>query len=346
MWQKKEKQVKVSVVINLGAGSVNPDLIERKVSHSLFRCDLRFKRTHCFDDMELFLREQIADRTDYVMVCGGDGTVNGALQVLMKLKTDFEFIPPLCIVCSGTANDLANEIGVNERVDQAARHLLEGKIKNIDIIEITSNQTKKYMLTGGGVGLPALAADKANKLRLFIKKSMSHSQSFGRISYFAKLGDKTLRRLGSNVYSLALASAMKDWDSSSWEVEISIFHDMKRKKVIRTQAPIILVSNQPTLGKNFVPAPYTNNSDGLMNLLVVEAKDVLSQFAQIYRATRGVELNQTQNKSYEIPYLELRSAKKNLTFFGDGEILFKDVFELQVRCFRQSISMVVPAGQE
>ncbi len=41
--------VRVSVLINSKAGSVNAELIEAKVREALFRCDLRFSRPRDFD---------------------------------------------------------------------------------------------------------------------------------------------------------------------------------------------------------------------------------------------------------------------------------------------------------
>lgn len=55
--------MRVSVIINPRAGSVNPKLIEAKVSEALFRCELSFCVPHSVKDMATFLNDEMDLKT-------------------------------------------------------------------------------------------------------------------------------------------------------------------------------------------------------------------------------------------------------------------------------------------
>ncbi len=331
--------MKVSILINPKAGTIKEDLIEKKISEALFRCELSFHRTLINGSMDDFIENEISGKSDVLVVCGGDGTINLTLQSLMKLRNKNQQMPPLCIIRSGTANDLAHEIGITERIDEAARVILEGKEKKIDIIEVTSGTTKKYMLTNGGLGVPAETADKANKLRSFLQNLSAdqNRSSFAQIASQVSYG--IVRKLGSFVYIAMLLETLRVWEQSGWHLDL----EFKDGKKITTIAPFILINNQPYLGKNFLTAPYTSNNDGLINLLLIESTTRLSQLMEVAKVYQGNLAESDIVKSYEVPEMTLRSKnpQRKITFFGDGEILFREADEISIRCLPQALTIMV-----
>lgn len=330
--------MRVSVLVNSKAGSVNAELIEAKVREALFRCDLRFCRPQTLTEMCDFLSEERAQKTDYIIICGGDGTINVALQCLMKCQEHLP-IPPIVVVRSGTANDLAHEIGISNRIDHAVRNIFEGVVKNIDVIEISSGEKKTYMLTNGGLGMPAVAAELANKFRSHLQTLANCPKSAVAYKYLAQKSYYAVKKMGPTVYSMMTAEAIRTWNPEGWELEIEI----PGKVNIETSSPIVLINNQQSIGASFLPAPYTSNTDGTVNLLLSETKNIPEHTRAALHIRRGSIDKSSAFKSFELKEFRLKSQnpRRALTFFGDGEILLKDVQELSVRCIHRGLPVMV-----
>lgn len=330
--------MRVAVIINSKAGSVDETLVRQKVEEALFRCDLRFLVPQSHDDTAVFLAQEI-ERADALMICGGDGTINVTLQCLIKRAGD-RALPPLCLVRSGTANDLALQIGVSHKIERAARSILEGRIERIDLVELVSDDGQKaVMITNGGIGIPAVTADAANRVRAALQKVATTPKTAGAFTYLAQRSYKMLKGIGPGVYTMMAAEALRTWKSDDWEVEVEV----PGQDSFTTKASSILVNNQPSMGRSFTPAPYTSNSDGLVNLLVTEALTMKDQISAVANLMSGQPDRLKINRSFETPSLRLSSGKqaRPLTFFGDGEILLRDVRQIDIRCRRQILPVFV-----
>jgi YegS/Rv2252/BmrU family lipid kinase len=89
--------------------------------------------------------EALAARVDLVIVHGGDGTVNEALQALVGTPT------PLAVWPSGTSNVLARELGLPGSLDLVARMIAAGAIRRVSV----GRAGERYFLLMAGVGLDA-----------------------------------------------------------------------------------------------------------------------------------------------------------------------------------------------
>lgn len=330
--------MRVAVLVNSKAGSVNAELIEAKVREALFRCDLHFCRPSTLTEMFDFIQEELIRRVDYFIICGGDGTINVALQCLMKYRDGTE-LPPIAIVRSGTANDLAHEIGVSHRIDIAVRNIFEGVVKHIDVIEVASPEQTAYMMTNGGLGMPAKAAELANKFRSHLRTLANCPKSAKAYRYLAEKSYHAVKKMGPSVYSMMTAEAIRTWNPEGWGLEIEI----PGKVNIETSSPIVLINNQQKIGSSFVPAPFTSNTDGTVNLLLSESKNIPQHTMAALAIRRGTAEKSSVFKSFELKEFRLKSQnpERALTFFGDGEILLRDVQEISVRCLHRGLPVMV-----
>ncbi len=331
--------MRVSVLINSKAGSVNADLIEEKVRASLFRCDLRFCRPQCREEMVDFLHNEIECATDNIIICGGDGTINVVLQALMKLS-DRHKIPPLAIVRSGTANDLAQAMGISNRIEFAVRNIFEGVTREIDVIQLRSLDQTAYMITNGGLGMPAKAAELANKFRNHLQNLSTSPKSAKAFQYLAEKSYFAVKRMGPHVYSMMAAEAIRTWNPEGWGLDIEI----PGKPTLTTTSPLVLINNQKNLGAGYLPAPFTSNTDGTVNLLLSESNSIPGHALATYHLRRGSVSHNPAFKTFELKEFKLTShnPSRALTFFGDGEILFKDVPQISVTCIHKGLPVVVP----
>ena len=94
------------------------------------------------------LAAEAADRRlDAVLVAGGDGTLNEAIQGLVGARTAVGALP------LGTVNVWARELGLSLDPVQAARQLAEGQVRRVDL----GRANGRYFLLMAGLGLDAEA---------------------------------------------------------------------------------------------------------------------------------------------------------------------------------------------
>ncbi len=98
------------------------------------------------------------DDVDLVIVSGGDGTINEALQGLIGTKSKLGIIP------RGTANVLARDLGLPLNVLKAAEIIAKGKAQRVHVGCATDTATgaKRYFLLMAGIGLDASVVRRVN----------------------------------------------------------------------------------------------------------------------------------------------------------------------------------------
>lgn len=104
------------------------------------------------------------DEVDCVIIAGGDGTMNAAGPALLETGL------PLGVLPTGTANDFARSLGIPTALDAAARVIVEGRTRQIDIGSVNGH----HFLNVASVGL---AAELAQSL------TSERKRRFGRLSY-------------------------------------------------------------------------------------------------------------------------------------------------------------------
>jgi len=144
---------------------------------------------------------------DLILVAGGDGTINEAVNGMAHSDV------PLGILPAGTANVLANELGIGKGMEQAAA-LLARSIKERVALGRLSNQNddaSRYFLLMAGAGLDA---DIVFHLNARMKEAL------GKVAYwiggFSKLGRRipefTVHACGREYRaSFALASRVRNY---------------------------------------------------------------------------------------------------------------------------------------
>lgn len=95
-------------------------------------------------------RQAIAEGCDLVLAAGGDGTINEAINGIAGTDVVFGALP------AGTANVLANEVGLPNRPDHAAKFLLDAVPTRIALGALdTPGQKRRYFALMAGIGLDA-----------------------------------------------------------------------------------------------------------------------------------------------------------------------------------------------
>ncbi len=102
-------------------------------------------------------REAVASGADLILVLGGDGTINEAVNGMIGSRV------PLGILPGGTANVLANELGLGNRLERAVERLGSCVERRISVGRLcNTHSAPRHFLLMGGAGLDASIVTKVN----------------------------------------------------------------------------------------------------------------------------------------------------------------------------------------
>jgi diacylglycerol kinase (ATP) len=127
-------------------------------------------------------RKCIQEGTDLIIAAGGDGTINEVVEGVAGSQV------PLGILPGGTANVLANEIGLNGGLESAALKLLKCERRRVPVgrLSLNGGRPGRHFLLMAGAGLDAhvvLQVDPVFKAR------------FGKLAYWAAGMPEFFRKL-------------------------------------------------------------------------------------------------------------------------------------------------------
>lgn len=186
------------------------------------------------------LRDQIKEfGPDCVVAVGGDGTVKMVAEQLLNSAI------PMGILPAGSANGMATELAIPADWEQALSIILNGTVKEIDVIRING---KDICIHLGDIGLNALL------VRNFEEQGMR-----GKLGY-------------------ALVAAKTLWQKQLLEIRI----ENKRLHVTRN-AFMIVLANARMYGTGACINPDGDLSDGFFEVVILRQLSIIELFKMIVR---------------------------------------------------------------
>lgn len=119
-------------------------------------------------DATVKAREAVERGQDVVVVAGGDGTLNEAVQAVAGSETALGYLP------TGTVNVWARELRIPLQATGAALALVDGRIERIDL----GVAGDRYFLLMAGIGFDGEVVRRAHTIE-------RHKQRFGVLPYIA-----------------------------------------------------------------------------------------------------------------------------------------------------------------
>lgn len=284
---------KIAIYMNANASGTNIEFWEVKLCEVLMNYNIVIRKTKNLIDLKTFIHIDMQSNTDMIIAVGGDGTMNCLIQEIAQTKIKLFIIP------TGTANDLAGEMGIRKNLKSILKTLKEGDQKQIDLIKVN----EKFIATNGGIGLASDVASTINKLR-------------GKYPLFKKL----MKLCKGKIYSIFVAAKLLSMNIKRYQVLVESPDLPYINKVI--DSPIILINNQSNVATDFKVAPETENNDGTFNVTIFTHKKNLSLAFTIIKMAFGKNVKNDPNIiSFETQNVIINSADdSNLSFFGDGEV--------------------------
>ncbi len=150
--------------------------------------------TRAPNDATELVRSAVKEGAKRIVVSGGDGTINEALQGLIGSRV------PLGIWASGTANVLARELKLPFRVRQAAEVVARGATQSVYVGCAIMEETgeRRYFFLMAGIGLDASIVQRVRprlKRRIgkgaFWYSGLSHLASWKPVPFEVEVGGET-----------------------------------------------------------------------------------------------------------------------------------------------------------
>jgi diacylglycerol kinase (ATP) len=145
---------RVTVIYNPAAGSLRNDvvamarLVGTLKAHGL---EVQNARTTRAGDATQMAIKAVAENSDTVLVCGGDGTINEAAQSLIGTETALAVWP------LGTGNVLAKDLGLPSNPTAVADLIARGLTRTISVgrASTPSRDWQRHFLLMAGIGVDA-----------------------------------------------------------------------------------------------------------------------------------------------------------------------------------------------
>lgn len=139
---QESKSKRALVFVNRQARQGGDKLNEALEQLETLGFDLLEKKIKNADQIPAVIRSN-QDKVDLVIIGGGDGTLNAAVEGLVESQL------PLGILPLGTANDLARTLGIPTTLPEACQVIAEGKMQRIDLGWVNG----KYFFNVASLGL-------------------------------------------------------------------------------------------------------------------------------------------------------------------------------------------------
>lgn len=286
-----------------------PTIEERLASYNLDYTLVRTERPWQAADLA---QKAAADGYNVVVTASGDGTINEALNGLMRARQQGFTATALAVLPIGTGNDFAFSMHLPMSLDDALMALKQNRRKRIDIGRVTvrsdHNLVERYFGNGLGIGFDAMVGFEAVKVRW----------ATGLIPYLIGVMKTIFLYYNAPQVKITL-------DGETW------------------QQPSLMTSimNGRRMGGGFMMAPESLADDGLFDLCIASQAGRMRLFQLIPYFLKGTQASQPEVKMHRARLVSIHSVKGgDLPIHADGEILSIESSEITAEVLPQALELV------
>ncbi|MGE5248797.1 MAG: diacylglycerol/lipid kinase family protein [Bacteroidota bacterium] len=236
-------------------------------------------------------KKAVKDGYRWIIAMGGDGTLEAVLSALVGSKARLGIIPV------GSQNNVAKSLGIPIDVEQACALIATGNTRKLDLGQARMKKGRKhYFFELAAVGLVAAVYPDANKV------------SNGKLSH---IKDAALTLIHQETRP---------------KVKLTLDDESK----IEIETMLVVVSNTPIFGRNFLVAPNASLQDGLLDISVYpefNKAELLAYYARIMDEGRAED---DKVQRYRARKVEIKADPK-LDAMADGVVLGKGTVEIKSR---------------
>jgi len=258
------------------------------------------------------LAEQAArDGYEVIVAAGGDGTVNEALNGLMRVHSAAVNQPALGVISIGTGNDFAASMGIPSKLGAACSTLKEDRRHTIDIglVKGQGCQTSESRYFGNCVGIGFDAAGTIQSQKI--------TWAHGMLAY------------------LIAAIQTIFWYYKAPNLEIDLDGE-------RVELPALLVSvmNGKRIGGGFWTGPESLPDDGLFDLCIAREVSRTRMFTLIPHFLKGSQASQPEIQTARAKHVVVTATNGTMPVQVDGEIICTEGRKLEIKILPRQLEIV------
>ncbi len=257
---------------------VNPDSNPRVLKHHL-RSALHILRNNGFKLSVNFTKgpgevyplslQAAAEEFDVVVAVGGDGTTNESINGIVGSRVSLGLLP------IGGSNVLARELGIPMRLEEAARVIVRGMKRRIDLGCING----RYFSMMASCGYDAYAISRTSlKVKKFIRR-----------------------------YAYVWAGIKDFLGYKPTEITLILDHG----KVVE-KGTFVVIGNTHFYGGSHQMTPFAEVDDGFLDLCIYQGKTQIGLVRFAISMFWKQHLKMKKVKYYRVRHVEMSSSKKTL----------------------------------
>jgi YegS/Rv2252/BmrU family lipid kinase len=237
-----------------------------------------------------------------VVAVGGDGVVHEVVNGLMRASEAAAHDTALGVIAAGSGNDFVKMLHLpTHHPDLAARRIAAAAPRAVDVGRVDRCVAARgpagvwYFTNGIGMGFDAQVAVQASRIR---------------------------RLKGFAIYAAAVLRTLRDLRSPRMRVEIDGVTVADRPLVLAT------IGNGQCHGGSFWLSPGASVEDGLLDVLVADARSVPKVLALLPRVMRGQHVG-AQGVTIHRGRVARVTSEEPVPIHADGELVADGVTELE-----------------
>ncbi len=290
---KKNKVIRVKLIVNPNAGNAADSAKNMKlVTGYLKENGLRVDVAYAKPKEEAtpIARQAIKNGYKIVIAMGGDGTIEAIMRGMIDSKARLGIIPV------GTENNIAKSLGISLDLKEACAMIASNNTCKLDMGQVKTRKGKKInFFEMATIGLSAAIYPDAVKV--------------------------VSGKLSSIIASAATLIHQ--------ETKPSVFLTFNGESKVEAETMLVMVSNTPVFGKNFMVAPKASLNDGLLDISIYPDFNKVELISYYAAVMNGGYSGDGKVQQFQARKLKVKTSPK-LDVLADGVALGKGTVTIKV----------------
>ncbi len=247
---------------------------------------------------------------DVIAVASGDGTVNEAINGLMRARKAGHNHTAMSMLPVGTGNDAAYGLGFSTDLEEAVAALARGRRHRVDVGLVCGGDFPegRYFVNGVGVGFDAAVGFVAVKIRW----------ARGLLAYLIA----------------ALETIFLYYKPPVVEIKLD-------EAALTQPALMVSIMNGKRLGGGFYTAPDGDPSDGKLDICIASVAGRMRILTLLPYFLKGTQATQPEIRMERTGKINVRAVKGVLPAHCDGETLCYEGKELSIELIPQALEFIL-----
>jgi diacylglycerol kinase (ATP) len=289
----QRKSIRAKLIANPGAGKVAEAADNlRLVTSYLEKSGLKVDVAWAKPKEEATPIASRAIRDGYriVIAMGGDGTIEAVMRGMIGSKARLGIVP------AGTQNNIAKSLGIPADLEEACALIAAQYTRKLDMGQVRTTKGRKFVFFEmATVGLSAAIYPDAIKVAR---------------GQLARIKDAALTLMHQ-------------------ETRPEVFLTINDESKIRVETMLVMVSNTPGFGKDFVVAPGASLQDGLLDISVYPGFSKAELLGYYAAVMNGGYSGDGRVQHYRARKLKIKASPK-LDVLADGVALGRGTVTIRV----------------